>query len=583
VADNGRAPLLSLFDNTVWTRAGGKHSSDPGTAECSPRVAVKSQSNPRDDSPEEGIHSTEQSAIADSKKERICRTLIAAIPSQEKLQEAIDESKDWWKGMKSRFLGPNAPPEEVDLAAFVRKALTQGSPTQVAKVLQLVASVLDEVPFKRLLLLVDQLVLADDEFLGTLEGLECAVWQGALYSDIGQARRAWLTYRRAITFAQLLGLHRTRNTVLQDLLWHGLFQADRFSSLTLGAPYAVADSLCNMTFAGNHLPLNLSTAGFISKLALIAGKVIDRTHHFLDSSYTTLLETSHELTAMGAQMPRDYWDLDHPAPKDMRQATLWQEKTIGHMIFHQTKLVLHLPYMMKAVINTDYGYSRDMCFDSARDLLMLFHKMRAPVNARANKCKAVDYTAFMATVALVLGLLAYGEAAYDPSRGESDWAIIDTTMDLFKVISDKPFGKVASQSYLALQKLTKFRNHGPEADQNVETKVVIPFFGTICVQRGKGYPSSSPSAFGGSSASAMGPQVPTQHGPSSYPPMEQQNTYMQPTPQPPPYDHPSFAFEPMPGYIPPTQGWQNVGNFDLDQDWAWLMDDLQPPLILHGV
>jgi hypothetical protein len=244
--------------------------------------------------------------------------------------------------------------------------------------------------------------------------------------------------------------------------------------------------------------------------------------------------------------------------------------------------------MMKAVNNNDYGYSRDLCFDSARDLLLVFHKMRAPANAHANKCKAVDFMAFMATVALVLGLLAYGQTAYDPSQRENDWAMIDTSMDLFKEVSDKPFGKVASQSYRALQKLTKFRNHGLEADQNVETKVVIPFFGTICVQRGKGYPSSSPSSSGSGAlpTPAMGPQVPIQHGPSSYPPMDQQSaydrSYMQPLPQSP-YDHPSFAFEPMSGYIPPTQGWQNVGNFDLDQDWTWLMNDLQPPLMLHGV
>ena len=156
----------------------------------------------------------------------------------------VRTNKGWWGALRGRVLGLSATPEQLSLESFVSHALSRGTPTQMAKVLQLVARTVDEEHLERILLLIERLVLVDDEYMGTMEGLECAYLQGNLYSDIGQARRAWLTYRRAMTFAEICGLHRQRVNTWQDMLWWGLYAADRFSSLIIGAPYSVPDSHC---------------------------------------------------------------------------------------------------------------------------------------------------------------------------------------------------------------------------------------------------------------------------------------------------------------------------------------------------
>jgi hypothetical protein len=170
------------------------------------------------------------SSLLQEKSSGIRQALAAAIPSQERLQEAVNKNKASWAALRAKILGPNSPPERTSLEAFVSHALRQGAPTQIAHVIQLVAKTVDEATFKKMLLLVDRLIILNDNYMATMEGLECALFQGMLYSEIGLFRRSWLIYRRALNAAQLLGLHRTRVGIWQDVLWWALYQADRFSS-----------------------------------------------------------------------------------------------------------------------------------------------------------------------------------------------------------------------------------------------------------------------------------------------------------------------------------------------------------------
>jgi hypothetical protein len=552
----GQAPLLSLLENSLWTRTEAKQSSNSSAArtssanvtsiEDSRAVIAKPESN------------------ESAKSETIRQTLAAAIPSKTILQEAANKNKSWWAALRTRTHGPNAAFEQTCLEAYISSALSRGPPTQIARVIQLVAKLVDEAIVHNLLLLIDRLILFDDEYMCTMEGLECALFQGMLYSDMGQARRSWIIYRRALTFSHLMGLHRIRTDVWQDMIWWGLFQADRFSSLLIGVPYAVGDALCDMNFRGKQLSLDTTTHGLFCKLAIMSGKVIDRTHQMQESSYSALLGIDHEITQIGAQMPNSFWQLSHVAPKDMLQAGEWQERALGQVIYHQTKLILHIPYLLKSFRNTEYRYSRDLCFENARSLVRLFHKMRAEVNTHAYKTRVVDFIAFMATLILVLGVFGYGQME-DDHKQQEDWMFIESTLGIFKRVSAESFGKVADQCYRALLELTSFYRNGTEADQNTEKRVAIPFFGTISVQV---------------SAQKMGseadPKRPLQNIPSSHPPMYPEIVYDGLYTQPSSNENSSFGPDST-GYTQPPLEGQTYWNFDLDQDWSWLTCDTSAP------
>ena len=59
-------------------------------------------------------------------------------------------------------------------------------------------------------------VTSDDELIGSMEGIECLVLQAIYEVNAGNLRRSWLAFRRAINFAQLMGLHRVSLKTSQE-------------------------------------------------------------------------------------------------------------------------------------------------------------------------------------------------------------------------------------------------------------------------------------------------------------------------------------------------------------------------------
>jgi hypothetical protein len=154
---------------------------------------------------------------------------------------------------------------------------------------------------------------------------------------------------------------------------------------------------------------------------------------------------------------------------------------------------------------------------------------------------------------------------------------------------------VAAQSYQALEQLHQLKNddaNSAPADSNVTTKIVIPFFGTISVQRGQNYRQqpipSSTSQNTPHSQSLNTPATPdyakvTDQAAAAYSSMDPQvmfdGLYQFPTsfatsldPQLAPADDQpgigGFATSNNGGFWP-----SNWGQMDLDQDWSWLMND----------
>jgi hypothetical protein len=94
-----------------------------------------------------------------------------------------------------------------------------------------------------------RLVTTNEEFHGSIEGLECVMLESMYQTNIGSLRRSWAANRRAIGIGQLMGLHRASNgaqfQVLDpntrchpQLMWFRIISLDRQLSLLLGLPEA---------------------------------------------------------------------------------------------------------------------------------------------------------------------------------------------------------------------------------------------------------------------------------------------------------------------------------------------------------
>jgi hypothetical protein len=485
IGNTGPAPLLSLFDNAVWSR--DKQNLNQG-AYSNAIVHAEMQYSPTP--AQSAVEMTDEPILQPpifisakmAKQERVCKTLKSAIPSRRKLHEAHQKNALWWAAKQARVHGSHATADQKSVADFTSQAMAHGSPQAVAKVVQLVATVSDEAAYERLVRLVDRLVLADDDYIGTIDGLECALFQYKLYSDSGQARRSLLIYRRAMIFAQLLGLHQTRANAREDIIWWGLYQADRMTSLMLGVPYVIPDKHCNLSYCGQDLAQDTTAFGFMAKMAVISGKVVDLTHSEPAAPYSSVLEIDKELAHLHSEMVPDCWRLSQRAPNDVGRVNLWQEKAFMQMVYHQTKLLLHLPYMFKAVDNLGFEYSRNSSFQDSREILLLFHKLRAPENEFAYKCKAIDFIGFLAGTILTLGLLSHGikSAAYDERRQREDWELVNSTMIVFERVSREAFGQVVSRCHNTLLQLINLRDTvSCDSGENASTQIKVPFFGII--------------------------------------------------------------------------------------------------------
>jgi hypothetical protein len=604
--DNGQAPLLSLFDNAVISRAESQKSmsiSGPSPASfTTPSINIKATYTGYTAPLDTGDSST--SAPVKAKDQRTRQALLAVFPSYDKLLAILNSQGHMWAVFQRKCPGTR---EAASIEQFATRVLNQGSPCEVGMLVLLFGACTEGDLLDQCLALVDRWIISDDDYMGTLEGLECAILQGKIYADIGQARRSWLAFRRGLTLAQLMGLHRNHAlSMARESIWWSLYGADRLTSLMLGMPYGISDAHCNLDFMGQPMHKNIHPLAFFAKIAFFAGKVVDRSQGLKEATYSSALDLEAELNHYANQMPPGWWDVGPMvACEDPNAAYEWQEKVLGQLAFHQIKAYLHMPFMLKSASNQGYDASRRACIDGSREMLRLYHMLRAP-GTPLYECKAVDFVGFTACILLVLGLLGYGRSsAHNPLQDETDWGLIEQSMDIFKRASSEKGGKVAAQSYQALAQLHQVKTFdcsGPETDPNMVAKIVIPFFGTISVKRGQSFnhvatPASSTQNTPGSNPLTT-PTTPnisdiSHQAAASYSSMDPQIYYDG-------FYMPQSTFDsqisddvllsyPSTNNAGSNLAWpSNMGIMDLDLDQDWLMNNnsismqTQPPMQFTG-
>jgi hypothetical protein len=589
---------MTLFNNAVLSRAESERSGPtPGALPAramsiinSPQNQTLSFNSPNMD----GINGMNTATTpAKAKDDRVRQALMAVLPPYNKLLIALQGNHHAWAVFQRKCPGTrgNATIEE-----FSYRVVHHGSPCEVGLLVNLYGSCTEGDLLDQCLALVDKWIISDDEYMGTLEGLECVILQGKIYSDIGQARRSWLAFRRGLTFAQLMGLHRNHAlSIPRESIWWSLYGADRLTSLMLGMPYGIADTHCNLDFMGQNVSTSIASNPmvFFSKIAYFSGKVIDRTQCLQEATYASALDLEQELNNYAAQMAPSWWHVEPlVACDDPSVAYEWQEKVLGQIAFHQIKAYLHMPFMLKSANQEVYSPSRKACIDGSREMLRLYHLLRAD-GTPLYECKAIDFIGFTACILLVLGLLGYGRAnTHNPFQDESDWALIETSMEIFKRASSEKGGRVAAQSYRALEQLHRVKNYDCEGPNTNETaKIVIPFFGTISVQRGQSFkhvattPSCPSAQTTPSTLPLTCPATPDfnsvhQHAATGYSSMDPQIMYDGfYIPQTSNAFDPQLNDESLASYITPAYNIPNWhgGNMDLDQDWSSFLNELQQP------
>ncbi|KAF2456743.1 hypothetical protein BDY21DRAFT_345984 [Lineolata rhizophorae] len=585
-------PVMTMFDNAIFSRAGsestasGKDRSDHGGGCYATPASRTVPEYRRAETPFAGIDPEDDEALASTvmkdRKERTRKVLMQHLPKRDRMYQIMNQNQEWWITWRHKCSGTWKNDES--LPSFADRALRSENPVLIGILLICIGISAETNILDKYLALVDHHITSVDEFAVTLEGMECILLQSKVYADIGQPRRAWLCFRRAATYCQLIGLHRNHTqSQTHESLWWAIYSGDRFLSLMLGLPYSINDAHCNLDIRKDSLP----QAQYLARLSRVGGQVIDRTQGLKEQSFPAALEIDQELDSIASLLPPSFWDSTSTSIDATLSVADMRERLLSQMCFHQIRAYLHLPFMLKSTSNPRFEYSSNVCFNSARELLRSYHVLRGTTGQPLYECKAIDFIAFTASILVLLNLLGYGRMSpvHNSQRDEADWRLIEISMGIFQRASNEKGGKVAAQSYKVLEQISSIRNDdcNKAQDGSETTKIFIPYFGTITIRRGNKFNHqpitqpeqqsgfATPQSGGFGSAFSM-PQA--SQGLADDQCLAYDGVYL---PHDTSYDQTMHLGDDSLGFMSGGNNlpWDSAAEMDIDRDWNWFFNDLQ--------
>ena len=237
---------------------------------------------------------------------------------------------------------------------------------------------------------------------------------------------------------------------------------------------------------------------FMNKVSILAGKVIDRNQGIAEQSFAWALQLDQELEDLYKRLDPAWLEYSELLADIESNAAELRERLMAQMVYHQIRVYLHLPFMLKSAVNNRFTYSRTACVNGSREVLKLYQALRTGEVQPLYECKAVDFIGFTSAVLIVLGLFNYGatNTPVAPAAREADIRLIEISIDIFRRASSEKGGKVALQSAQVLDKMLnklKFEMGQPGSsnfppnefdDCPSMTEFVIPYFGTLHIRRG---------------------------------------------------------------------------------------------------
>jgi hypothetical protein len=484
------APALSLFDNSVIS-----------TKEL-PLAISRAQYN---------------------KSKALVTALNQLLPCPADLDIILEVGKDWWQIWRVMF--PEISDHRCEnLKESVSHHLRSERPAEVAKIMLCIANSVYQMPagfdwsrlqlrespeefMERYINTVNRLIILDDEIAATVDGIECILLESKYQINMGRPRRAWLLMHKAIAFAQLLGLHRLSSRkpeqpdgeyARQVSLWCHLFACDKFLSLMLGLPYIVQEQYCAPYIPGPNIEgFPGSTEGeiFLVKMIPIITKIVDRNQSPTPMPYSATLRIDQDVEELyNAQNPA--WWTTSMFPGVTPEVHF--DRLQAQFYHHQTRVFLHMPFMLKSSADKRYQYSHTAALDSARQMICYYEALRLDAKVGPFICKLLDFQAFTAAMLLLLNLCGYAQQSRgavvmqpDLDQDQQDSALIDTTINLLRDASNEAGGVVAQQCYKALEMVAEIR-HGCDEDRLCDTErnscqISIPYFGTVTLAPGKNF------------------------------------------------------------------------------------------------
>ncbi|KAK0662034.1 hypothetical protein QBC41DRAFT_260717 [Cercophora samala] len=375
------------------------------------------------------------------------------------------------------------------------------------------------------------LVTSNDQLTGSVEGIECMMMESMYHDRAGNLRRSWTATRRAMTMAQLMGLHRGTssksclNTLASsgkadldsEYLWFRIVQSDRYLSLMLGLPQGSPDN----SFATPKALEECMPAEQLRRLHCVAAGHILQRNDLNDISATRGIDLL--LQRASACMPPRWWltpAFTTRAEEDESEAPDKTLRLMSQAVHYHLLAQLHLPYLLRTPSDLSCNYSKVTAVAASREVLTRFLAFRK-TNPVSSYCHGIDFLAFIASTAMCIAHLdvqsqkAQGELGINSMeflahQRQSDRGILEATLEAMECMAingeDDIAGRIANvlrhllsfEAEAAIGGICSYSSHSKEQAEEAEDlecngkmtdgdnllKIHIPYLGRIAVRRG---------------------------------------------------------------------------------------------------
>ncbi|EON64147.1 hypothetical protein W97_03377 [Coniosporium apollinis CBS 100218] len=391
--------------------------------------------------------------------------------------------------------------------SFNLAAVAQQHPTVVARTLLYIAICIQQLPpdfgmtqlhisdvdavLVQYMSTVVTLVTSDDDLVCRMEGLECLLLLGLFHINAGNLRRAWLSFRRALNVAQLMGFHTdssnpplgpsATSSLPKRQMWDQIIMADRYLGVILGLPCGAEDGCTGPDGAPNEPNIDLDWL-FTRRVSIIAGRIIKRNQGGSTRNFVATQVIDEELESLAKEMPQSWWAIPQlvGAQRSVEVGEQF-DRLLLQLWYYQLATLVHLPFMLRAATERRCEYSKFCCLKASRQLILRYLALRRANNTQLC-CRVADFAAFTATVILVIGSVNSSlgtESLEAQQQREEDKTMILQVVTSMETLSANKREQVAAQSVDVIK--TLLLTDDPAGRTVGDLRVTIPHFGTISI------------------------------------------------------------------------------------------------------
>lgn len=428
---------------------------------------------------------------------------------------------------------------------------------------------------RRYMEIAEEALAPDEGIVGSVDGLDCLLTQARYYLHGGLPRKAWVIFRRAATFAQLLGSLRQdpsehQLNIRKQSLWLQIWQMDKNISLLLGLPYILSALPFKVESNVDSPSVLPPKAVFIFKLGEISARIIDRNSQSqIDTSYSVTLEIDRDFQRCKTVMPSSWWD-KLPGP-DMSLDAIY-EMCILKFMSHNLRNYIHLPFVLKTSTDPKHQFSIFTALESSRAMIRIYEMLRDLNRPIIKVCNMLDFQVLTAALTIILQLLG-NPLSYAFQQQEQDWEIIYGLIHVMKHATRDMPDTLAAQAPQLLEDLSKLRYDFSGSHQSFHA--VVPYFGEIRIRRRDGGLGSQPPQPSQASQPYVSSPFPSRLDLIPQTPFQVDESIGSADAQMPLFDFNNFDFglensQVWPG---PDQEWASMVDYTLQDGWDWDLND----------